>query len=114
MVTLEQAQRGLVKFVDAEIVPGLSALEKVVIGGGAGVIVSKLPVILERYADNGMVAALELYDRERGQIDLDAVYNAVKPYIGPDPIPVKIPAVGVTVKLTQREVDALYRYIKEA
>lgn len=114
MVTVDQAQRGLVKFVDAEIAPGLSATEKVIIGGGAGVIAAKLPGILDRYTGSGALSLLELYDRERGQVDLDAVYEAVKPYIGPDPIPVKIPVAGVTIKLTQREIDALYRYIKEA
>lgn len=114
MITVEQAQRGLVKFVDAEILPGLSLSERVIVGGGAGVIASKLPGILERYADHRMVSALELYDRERRELDLDVVYNAVKPYIGPDPIPVKIPMTGLTVKLTQREIDALYKCIKEA
>lgn len=114
MVTVEQAQRGLAKFVDAEILPGLSLSERVIVGGGAGVIASKLPRILERYADHRMVSELELYDRERQELDLDVVYNAVKPYVGPDPIPVKIPMTGLTVKLTQREIDALYKYIKEA
>lgn len=114
MVTIEQAQRGLVKFVDAEIIPSLSVAEKVIVGGGMGVIASKLPTIAEKYADHKMVDVLDLYDRERREIDLDAVYNAVKPYVGPDPIPVKIPATGLTIKLTQREIDALYKYIKEA
>lgn len=114
MVTVEQARRGLVKFVDAEIVPSLSLAEKVIVGGGAGVIAAKLPALLDKYAGSELVAAMELYDRERQELDLDAVYNAVKPYIGPDPIPVKIPRTGLTIKLTQREIDALYKYIKEA
>lgn len=114
MVKIEQVQRGLTRFVDAEIVPSLSIMEKVVVGGGMGVVSAKLPNIVSRYADHKIVTALGLYDRENGAIDLDSVYNAVKPYIGPDPIPVTVPGVGLTLKLTQKDVDTLYKYIKEA
>ncbi len=114
MVKIEQVQKGLVRFVDTEIVPSLSIMEKVVVGGGMGLVSAKLPEIVERYADHKMVTALNLYDQERREIDLDAVYNAAKPYIGPDPIPVTIPGVGLTLKFTKREFDTLYKYIKEA
>lgn len=114
MVTIEQAQKGIAKFVDAEIVPRLSVTEKLIVGGGAGLVAVKLPNLLNKYADNRFVSALELYDAEKGEIDIDALYNAAKPYITTDPIPVTIPFVGLTLKFTQREVDALYRYIKEA
>lgn len=114
MVTIAQVQHGITRFVDTEIVPSLSIMEKVVVGGGAGVVTAKLPDIIESYADHKLVTTLGLYDKERKEIDLDAVYNAAKPYIGPDPIPVTIPGVGLTLKFTQREIDTLYKYIKEA
>lgn len=114
MVTIEQARRGLVKFVNAEIVPGLSLSERVLVGGWANLAAAKLDRILDNYAQSKMISILEIYDRDNGAVDLDAVYEAVKPYIGPDPIPAKIPGLGLTVKMTQREVDALYKYIKEA
>lgn len=47
-------------------------------------------------------------------IDIDAVYEAARPYIGADPIPVKIPVIGVTLRLTAAEIERLYTYIKEA
>lgn len=114
MVTINQVQQGVARFVDTEIAPKLSITEKLVVGGGAGLITAKLPEIVDKYADNKMVSALGLYDRESGEIDLDAIYNAAKPYIGADPVPVKIPMVGVTLKFTQREFDLLLKYIKEA
>lgn len=114
MVTITQVQQGVAKFVDAEIIPRLSVMEKLVVGGGAGLVTAKLPEVLNRYADHKLVSALGLYDRENGEIDLDAVYNAAKPYIGADPVPVKIPFVGITLKFTEREFDTLYKYIKEA
>lgn len=114
MVTIAQAQRGITAFVDREVVPRLSIAEKVVVGGGAGLVTAKLPEVLNKYADHKLVSALGLYDRENGEIDIDAVYNAAKPYIGADPVPVKIPFVGITLKFTEREFETLYKYIKEA
>lgn len=114
MVTIAQAQQGLVKFVDAEIIPRLSVTEKLLVGGGTGLMTAKLPEILSKYADNKVVSALGIYDVKNGEVDIDALYNAAKPYIGSDPIPVTIPFVGLKLKFTQREIDTLYKYIKEA
>lgn len=114
MVTITQVQNGVAKFVDAEVIPRLSVMEKLVVGGGAGLVTAKLPEVLNKYADHKLVSTLGLYDQENGEIDLDAVYNAAKPYIGADPVPVKIPFIGITLKFTEREFDTLYKYIKEA
>lgn len=113
MVTIEQTQKGIARFIDAEIVPRLSVVEKLVVGGGAGILTSKLPAMLDVLAENKLIGAMGIYDREHGEIDIEALYNAAKPYIGADPIPVKIPAVGITLKFTQREIDTLYKYIME-
>lgn len=114
MVTISKVQAGVVRFIDAEVVSRLSALERIVVGGGGGLIASKLPAMLDAYADNRLVSALGIYDREHGEVDVDALYNAMKPYISADPIPVTIPFVGLTLKFTQREIDTLYKYIMEA
>lgn len=113
MVTIQQAQKGIARFVDTEIIPRLSVTEKLIVGGGAALMTAKLPEVLAKYADNKIFSALGLYDAEHGEIDLDALYAAAKPYIGVDPIPVKLPMVGLTLKFTQREIDTLYQYIKE-
>lgn len=114
MVTIEQIQRGMVRFIDTEVIPRLSGMEKLVVGGGAGLITAKLPAVIAGYADNKLVSALGLYDAEDGEVDLDALYNAMKPYITADPIPVTVPFVGIKLKFTQREIEMLYKYIKEA
>lgn len=114
MVTIAQVQQGVAKFVDTEIIPRLSTVEKLVVGGGAGLVTAKLPELVKQYSNSKFVSAMGLYDVEHGEIDLDALYNAIKPYIGADPIPVTIPYVGLKLKFTQREIDTLYKYIKEA
>lgn len=114
MVTVSKVQAGVVRFIDAEVVSRLSALERIVVGGGGGLIASKLPAVLDAYANNQLVSALGIYDREHSEVDVDALYNAVKPYISADPIPITVPFVGLTLKFTQREIDTLYKYIMEA
>lgn len=114
MVAIAQVQQGIARFVDAEIIPRLSVMEKLIVGSGTGLVTAKLPEVIGKYADNKVFFALGLYDAEHGEIDIDALYNAAKPYIGADAIPVKIPLAGITLKFTQREFDTLYKYIMEA
>lgn len=113
MVTINQVQRGMTEFVDREIIPHLSGFERVVVGGGAGLISAKLPAVMDSLMDTPVVSALSLYDKAGQMVDIDAVYNAVKPYIGNEQFPVKIPVAGVTLKMGQAEIAKLYQYIKE-
>lgn len=114
MVEINQIQRGLANFIDRDIIPKLSAWERIVVGGGGGLIAAKMPEVLAAVSQNPVVNALGVVDAERGEIDIDAIYEAARPYIGADPIPVKIPVIGVTLRLTAAEIERLYTYIKEA
>lgn len=114
MVSIANAQTGIIRFVEREIAPSLSMLEKVVVGGVMNLISGKLPQIIAKITDNKLFAALDIYDGEK--IDIDALYNAIKPYIGIDPIPlpIKVPVLGIDLNLvfSQREVETLYKYLK--
>lgn len=118
MVTITQAQTGILQFVERDIAPNLSMMERIVVGGAINLVSGKLPALIDHYMGGKFFSALEVYDKERGTLDIDALYNAIKPYLGADPIPVpvKVPGIGVdlNLKFTQRDVDALYKYIKEA
>lgn len=118
MITITQAQTGILRFVEKEIAPNLSMLEKIVVGGAINLVSGKLPTLIDKYAGNQFFSALEIYDKEQGRIDIDALYSAISPYLGADavPIPVKVPSVGIdlNLKFTQRDLDSLYRYMKEA
>ncbi len=118
MVTLTQAQTGVLRFVEKEIAPNLSMVEKIVVGGAINLVSGKLPTLIDKYADNKIFSVLEIYDKEQGKIDIEALYNAIKPYLGAEaiPVPVKVPVIGIdmNLKFTQRDIDTLYRYIKEA
>jgi hypothetical protein len=110
MVTMEKVQRGLAAFIDRELIPSLSGWDKVLVGGGAGLAVAKLPQMIAQYP---IVATLGVYDKENNQVDIDALYQAIVPYIGTEALPVKIPMLGITVKMGRQEIDTLYKYIKE-
>lgn len=114
MVTISQAQKGIANFIDREVIPKLSVWERVVVGAGAGLITAKLPEVLANYASHPLLASLKVVDLQRGEIDINALYSAAMPYIGADQIPIKIPMVGVTIKMGQSEFETLYKYIMEA
>ena len=114
MVTMEKVQIGLVNFIDRDLAPGLSGWDRVVVAGGSGLLVANLPNIINQYANHPMVAALGVYDKEKNMVDIDALYKAATPYMGTDSLPVKIPVMGITVKIGKPEIDTLYKYIKEA
>ena len=111
MVSMEKVQRGFAAFIDKELIPGLSGWDKVLVGGGSGLLVASLPKMIAQYP---VVSTLGLYNPENNQVDIDALYQAVTPYIGTDALPLKIPLLGITVKVGKQEIDTLYRYIKEA
>lgn len=113
MATMQQVQSGVAKFVDRDIVPSLTGWDRVIIAGGAALLASRLPDILAQYAEKPVVAALGVFEAESGTVDIDALYAAAKPYMGAEPLPVKIPLLNITIKMGKREIDNLYSYIKE-
>lgn len=111
MVSMDKVQRGMAAFLDRELIPSLTGWDKVLVGGGAGIVVAKLPKIVEMYP---IITALDIYDKANNQMDIDTLYQAVTPYMGGETLPLKIPYLGITIKVGKPQVDALYQYIKEA
>ena len=113
MVSINKVQAGFAKFVDSELVPALSGWEKIIVGGGSGLLAAKLPDIISKYTGSEIVSAMGLYDAESGMIDVEALYNAIAPKIGAEKLPIKLPLIGITVKIGRPEIDLLYQYIME-
>jgi hypothetical protein len=113
MATIEQVQRGVVRFVDNQVSTAFDGWQKVVVSGFAGLMVANLPKIMSMYADNPFVVATGLYDPVTCYVDIDAAYNAFVPKMGEEKIPISIPKLG-TIKLGRAEFDCLRRYIMEA
>ena len=111
MIPMDKVQRGLAMFIDRELIPSLTGWDRILVGGGAGVAAVKLPKIIECYP---IISALDIYDRQSNQMDIDTLYQAVVPYLGNEVLPVRIPVLGITIKVGKQQIDALYHYIKEA
>lgn len=107
MIPMETVKTGLAAFVDREIVPGLSGWDKVIVAGGLAVIIKRLPDLISKYP---MLSALGVSETE---VDIDTLYEAAIPYVN-EKMPLKIPGVGITLKIGRSELDTLYKYIKEA
>ena len=58
MVTVSQIQRGFVQFVDAEVAVAFNGWQKAVVAGGAGLLASNFPNLLNVYASHPIVAAI--------------------------------------------------------
>lgn len=113
MATVEQVQRGFVKFVDNQVCTAFDGWQKVIVSGSAGLLAANLPKVMAMYAEHPFVVAMGLYDPSSGHVDIDALYNAFVPKMGDEKIPIAIPKLG-TIKLGRQEFDCLKRYIMEA
>ena len=107
MVPMENVKAGLARFVDREIAPGLPGWDKVIVAGGLAVMIKNLPNVIAKYP---ILATLGVSDTE---VDIDTLYEAASPYVN-EKMPIQIPVIGITLKIGKPELDALYKYIKEA
>lgn len=110
---IEKVQAGLAKFIDRDVVPSLNGWDRVLVGAGGGLLAARLPELMRQYAGHPIVSALGVFDADSGEVDVDALYQAALPYVGNEPLPIKIPLVGITIKISQRELENLLAYIRE-
>ena len=76
MATIAQIQAGAARFIDTELLPSFSGWQKVLVGGGAGLLLKNLPQTLVALAQNPMVAALGVYNAANSTVDSPKVSNA--------------------------------------
>lgn len=111
MVTIDQAMRGAIRFIETEILPHLPTGK----GIGAGIVIAlimdggKEKILALR--EHPVVKLMGIMD-EAGNINIDRLYNAARPKFE-QRLPVSIPFIG-DLTFDQNDVDKLYRYMKEA
>ena len=118
MVTIQQLQRGFARFVDTHISVAYNGIEKAFVLGGATLLANGFPKMIENYTSTPVMAALDIYHKENGLVDIDALYNAFVPHMGAEKFPVALPKIGNinlgTIKLGKEDIDLFMRYVKEA
>lgn len=112
MITLDQIQRGAARFVDTELMPKLSGRDKWIVAGVVTLYIKRLPALVEQLKSKEAVRLLGVIG-EDNSVDLEAVYNSIKPAAAQTPVQVNIPMGGM-ITITGTDIDILYNCIMQS
>lgn len=112
MVTIDQAMRGAMRFADSEIIPHLPTGKGIGAGIALALIMDGGKERLMKLREHPAVQLMGVMD-DGGNIDIDRLYNAARPKIDGQKLPVDVPIIG-ELRFDAGDLDKLYRYIKEA
>ena len=112
MVTIDQAMRGAAKFADNEIIPHLPMGKGIGAGIALALIMDGGKSRILALKDHPAVQMMGIMDAE-GNIDLERLYNAARPKVDGQKVPLTIPIIG-ELRFDVNDVDRLYKYIQEA
>lgn len=109
MVTLQQVQHGLSKYVSNELTSKMTGAQKWIFGAGAELYIGNIGSIFNKLKVHPMVSALGIID-EQDQIDIDKLYNVLLHQADNGPMTVDIPLAGAFT-FNRSDVEKLYGYI---
>lgn len=109
MVTTNQIQNGLARYIDTEIVSKMTGWQRWVFGAGSGLALSNLNNIMAKWQDNEVVKMLGVIG-EDGSVDVPRIYQEVKRQSVKGPITFNVPGMG-SITLNDSDVDKLYNMI---
>ena len=110
MVSLIQAQNGLAKYVDRELVPHLTGFKRIGLASYVALATNHAGELVTKYKDHPAVSVLHIIDCNTNEIDLDALHAAVYPQFAQRQT-IAIPFIG-DLTLDQNDIDKIYRYMK--
>ena len=99
---------GLVAFVDNELVPKMTGLNKWLFGTGAGIVASKGEHVFNALKHNEILHTLDLIKDDK--VNVECIYKELLRQAEKGGIEIEIPMVGV-IKLDHSDVEKMYRYI---
>lgn len=102
--------KGLVKFVDEDLVPKMHGLNKWLFGTGAGIVASKGEHVFHSLKEIELLHTLELIHEDK--VNVSCIYKELLRQAEKGEISIEIPMVG-TIKLDHSDVEKIYRYIIE-
>ncbi len=112
MVTIDQAMRGLARYADNEIIPHLPTGKGIGAGIALALIMDGGKSRILALREHPAVQMMGVMDAD-GNIDLDRLYNAARPRVDGQKLPVMVPIIG-ELRFDVSDFDKLYRYIQEA
>ena len=112
MYNLSQVVSGMTKYADNEILSKITGWQKWVIGVGFGVAINKSTNIFNNAKELPIVKQLEVVD-SNDNIDIDTIYQELHKQAQKGAITFDVPMIGA-MTLTEKDVENLYKYIKES
>lgn len=112
MVTIEQIQRGVSKYVEEQMLPHMQGKDKWMVAGIATLYLSKLPGIMVKLREKEMINVLGLFDDE-GKVDAEMIINSIKPVARSTPASFDLPFSNATITLKAEDLDMILRYITQ-
>lgn len=112
MVHKSKVLYGIAAYIDDEIVAKMAGSWKAwVIGGAAGIAVSRADAIIAQLAENPVIKAMGLIDGEN--IDVESVFAELRKQAQKTPATIAVPLIG-PITFGPTDVDSLYRHIMQA
>ena len=112
MVRIDKVQSGVSRYLDNEVMPKMSGVNRWLFSAAAAAYVAEAPKLVKKLNENKALAALNLVD-EAGNVDVEKIYQYIKPAAEKGPAPITLPIVG-TLTFTAADVDSLYAYIMQS
>jgi hypothetical protein len=111
MVTLNQVQNGIVKYIDNELIPMISGWKKWGFGAVSALWVSNINETFSKLKESEIVKMLGVID-EHNMIDIDKLYREFYAQAQKASATLDLPIVG-QLTLDKNDVEKIYRYIME-
>ncbi len=110
MYSYHAVTEGVLKFVDHDLLPKMTGLQKWLFGTGAGIMANKSEKIFEDLKHNSLIKTLELIEDDK--VNVTCIYKELLKQAEKGPIHIDIPMLGI-VSLDRSDVEKIYRYIIE-
>lgn len=111
MVTLNQIQNGLVRYIDNDLLPMVTGWKKWGFGAIASLTLANMPEIFNQLKTNDFVRLLGVIDGD-DMIDIDKLYRELYAQAQKGAATFDLPIVGA-VTVNKTDLERIYRYIKE-
>lgn len=113
MVSIDNIERGLARYIDTDILPNLprDGIKGVGIGIAASLLVKRGGNILREYAKNPLLQQLGLVTPD-GAVDLEALREAALDNVPAQGVSVDLP-LGITLRMNANDVESLYNAIRK-
>lgn len=114
MVSIECIERGLARYLDTDVIPGLmqgNSAKGFALSVAASLLVKRGGNLLRTYAKAEILNQLGLVSAD-GAVDLDAIRDEAKAYMPQTGIEVPLP-MGLSMRVKASDVDKLYEAIKK-